>query len=53
MLVVAKAGHEEDVQRLFARWGLRSDVIGTVTDGAGDPRARGRARSWPRCRRGC
>ncbi len=30
MLVVAKAGHEEDVQRLFARWGLRSDVIGNV-----------------------
>ncbi|HEX6819074.1 MAG TPA: phosphoribosylformylglycinamidine synthase subunit PurL [Ktedonobacterales bacterium] len=30
MLVIAKAGHEQDVQRLFARWGLRSDVIGHV-----------------------
>jgi phosphoribosylformylglycinamidine synthase len=30
MLVVAKAGHEEDVRRLFARWGLRSEVIGRV-----------------------
>ncbi len=32
MLVVAKAGHEEDVRRLFARWGLRSDVIGHVIE---------------------
>jgi phosphoribosylformylglycinamidine synthase II len=30
MLVVARSGHEEDVQGLFARWGLRSDVIGSV-----------------------
>src|SRR5690348_17095806 len=30
MLVVAKAGREEDVRRLFARWGLRSEVIGRV-----------------------
>lgn len=30
MLVTAKAGHEVDVQRLFARWGLRSDVLGQV-----------------------
>ena len=43
MLVVAKAGHEDDVQRLFARWGLHSDVIGQVDRRAGDPRARGRA----------
>src|SRR5262249_28559206 len=32
MLVVARAGHEEDVRRLFARWGLRSDVIGHVRE---------------------
>ncbi|MBF6589458.1 MAG: phosphoribosylformylglycinamidine synthase subunit PurL, partial [Ktedonobacterales bacterium] len=30
MLVVAKRGHEEDVRQLFARWGLRSAVIGQV-----------------------
>ena len=30
MLVVARRGHEEDVRRLFARWGLRSEVIGQV-----------------------
>jgi len=32
MLVVAKAGYEDDVQRLFAHWGLRSDVIGSVIE---------------------
>ena len=30
MLVIAKAGHEDDVRRLFAKWGLRSAVIGQV-----------------------
>ncbi|HEX9035985.1 MAG TPA: phosphoribosylformylglycinamidine synthase subunit PurL [Ktedonobacterales bacterium] len=30
MLVVAKAGHEGDVAKLFAKWGLRSAVIGQV-----------------------
>jgi phosphoribosylformylglycinamidine synthase len=30
MLVVAQLGHEEDVRRLFARWGLHSEVIGQV-----------------------
>ena len=30
MLVVAKAGHEDDVRKLFAKWGLRSAVIGQV-----------------------
>jgi phosphoribosylformylglycinamidine synthase len=30
MLVIAKAGHEEDVRRLFARWELRTAVIGHV-----------------------
>ncbi len=30
MLVIAKAGHEADVRRLFARWGLRSAAIGRV-----------------------
>ncbi|HEX6819760.1 MAG TPA: phosphoribosylformylglycinamidine synthase subunit PurL [Ktedonobacterales bacterium] len=30
MLVVAIAGHEEDVRDLFARWGLHSEVIGQV-----------------------
>jgi len=32
MLVVAKRGCEEQVQKLFARWGLHSDLIGMVTD---------------------
>ncbi len=32
MLVIAKRGHEEKVRDLFARWELRSDVIGEVTD---------------------
>jgi len=32
MLVVAKAGCEHRVQALFARWELRSDTIGEVTD---------------------
>src|SRR5262249_25715153 len=30
MLVVARRGHEEDVRRLFDRWGLHSEVIGQV-----------------------
>jgi phosphoribosylformylglycinamidine synthase len=30
MLVIARAGHEDDVRRLFERWGLRSEVIGQV-----------------------
>ncbi len=30
MLVIAQAGHEEQVQSLFARWGLHSEVIGEV-----------------------
>ncbi|MHB8574851.1 MAG: phosphoribosylformylglycinamidine synthase subunit PurL [Dehalococcoidia bacterium] len=32
MLVIAKAGCEAQVQALFERWELRSDVIGEVTD---------------------
>jgi phosphoribosylformylglycinamidine synthase len=30
MLVVARAGHEDDVRRLFDRWGLHSEVVGRV-----------------------
>ena len=30
MLVIAQKGHEEDVRALFARWGLRSEVVGQV-----------------------
>ncbi len=30
MLVIARAGHEQDVRRLFERWGLHSEVIGHV-----------------------
>ncbi len=30
MLVIAHRGHEDDVRALFARWGLRSAVIGQV-----------------------
>ncbi|HET8907644.1 MAG TPA: phosphoribosylformylglycinamidine synthase subunit PurL [Ktedonobacterales bacterium] len=32
MLVIARRGHEDDVRALFARWGLRSDVVGVVVD---------------------
>ena len=32
MLVVAKRGREGEVQELFSRWGLHSDLIGIVTD---------------------
>ncbi|HEX2923005.1 MAG TPA: phosphoribosylformylglycinamidine synthase subunit PurL, partial [Chloroflexota bacterium] len=32
MLVVARKGCEGKVQQLFGRWGLHSDLIGTVTD---------------------
>jgi phosphoribosylformylglycinamidine synthase II len=32
MLVVARRGYDEDVRRLFARWGLRSAVIGRVIE---------------------
>jgi phosphoribosylformylglycinamidine synthase len=32
MLVVARRGHEEDVRRLFDRWGLHSEVIGAVVE---------------------
>ncbi len=30
MLVTAKAGHADDVRALFAKWGLRSEVVGHV-----------------------
>jgi phosphoribosylformylglycinamidine synthase len=32
MLVVAKAGHEQDVRRILEKWQLRGAVIGQVTD---------------------
>ena len=32
MLVVARAGHEEDVRRILRKWELDADVIGHVTD---------------------
>jgi phosphoribosylformylglycinamidine synthase len=32
MLVVAKAGHEEDVRRILEKWELEAAVIGRVTD---------------------
>ena len=32
MLIVAKAGHEEDVKAIFARWDLQAEVVGQVTD---------------------
>jgi phosphoribosylformylglycinamidine synthase subunit PurL len=32
MLVVAKAGHEEEVRRILQRWELEAEVIGRVTD---------------------
>jgi phosphoribosylformylglycinamidine synthase len=32
MLLVVKRGEERAIQEAFARWDLRSDVIGTITD---------------------
>jgi phosphoribosylformylglycinamidine synthase len=32
MLLIVHRGHEADVQEHFARWGLRSDVVGRITD---------------------
>ena len=32
MLVIARQGREEDVQRIFDKWGLNAAVIGRVTD---------------------
>lgn len=32
MLIVAKAGCEEEVQRVFAKWDLEASVVGEVTD---------------------
>jgi phosphoribosylformylglycinamidine synthase II len=32
MVIVAKAGHEEEVKGIFARWDLQAEVVGQVTD---------------------
>ncbi len=32
MLLVVQRGHEREIQAAFAKWDLRSDVIGTITD---------------------
>ena len=32
MVIVAKAGHEEEVKEIFARWDLQAEVIGQVTN---------------------
>ena len=32
MLIVAKAGHEEEVKAIFARWDLQAEVVGHVTN---------------------
>lgn len=32
MLIVAKAGHEEEVRAIFSRWDLQAEVVGEVTD---------------------
>src|SRR5262245_3236087 len=32
MVIVAKAGHEEEVIGIFARWDLQAEVVGQVTD---------------------
>jgi phosphoribosylformylglycinamidine synthase subunit PurL len=32
MLIVAKAGHEEEVKAIFTRWDLEAEVVGQVTD---------------------
>jgi len=32
MVIVAKAGHEEEVKGIFARWDLQAVVVGQVTD---------------------
>ena len=33
MLLVAQKGREAEVERVFEKWGLHADAIGTVTDG--------------------
>jgi len=32
MLVVAKKGHEKEVQKIFEKWDLKCEIIGEVTD---------------------
>jgi phosphoribosylformylglycinamidine synthase subunit PurL len=32
MLIVAKAGHEEEVRTIFSRWDLQAEVVGEVTE---------------------
>jgi phosphoribosylformylglycinamidine synthase len=32
MLLVAKAGYEEEVRAIFSRWDLQAEVVGAVTD---------------------
>ncbi len=32
MLVIVKKGHEKDVNKIFDKWDLHSDIIGQVTD---------------------
>ena len=32
MVIVAKAGHEEEVKGIFARWDLQAEVVGQVTE---------------------
>ena len=32
MLVIVKKGHEKDVNKIFDKWDLHSDIIGRVTD---------------------
>ncbi len=32
MLVVAQRGHEDDIRAIFTKWGLHSDIIGTVIE---------------------
>ncbi len=32
MLIIVQDGHEKEIQAIFDRWDLRSDVIGKVTD---------------------
>ena len=54
MLVIAQKGHEADIQQVFTKWGLHSNIIGHVIE---EPGCASKIRAWswrifpPRCLR--
>ena len=53
MLIVARAGAEDVVAGVFAKWDLDAAVIGQVTDDSAAARAAPAARRWRACRSRC